>query len=87
MRSILPPLICFAVYSLHSCEKNADPVIPTNSFYFTSFESLSESSWNRYSSEDTLHCLQGDTLHLELISGGLLASAMRIDQIEISEVE
>lgn len=49
--------------------------------------SVSESSWTRYQCEDTLHCSKGDTLVLDLISGGFLPSAILIDQLEIMELE
>lgn len=168
MRSLLILVMILPVFSLLSCEKYADPVIPVDSFYFTSFESssdtagwygissenrvedapsvggrysveisggcviphayysflpltedcnfvlkcwgknlsnggsvslitenysgaihisVSESSWTSYQSEDTLHCLSGDTLRLQLISGGLISSTMLVDQIELSTVE
>jgi len=38
-------------------------------------------------SEDTLHCAAGSILVLELNSGGIISSAMRVDQIEITEVD
>ena len=49
--------------------------------------SVSESVWTNYISEDTLHCMPGNTLMLELNSGGIISSAMLIDQIEITEVD
>ena len=49
--------------------------------------SVTEPGWTAYESEDTLFCAAGSTLILELNSGGLLSSAMRVDQLEISEVE
>jgi hypothetical protein len=48
---------------------------------------VSESEWTAYESEDTLFCTAGSTLILELNSGGIISSAMRVDQIEISDVE
>ena len=49
--------------------------------------SVSEPEWTEYICEDTLYCAAGSTLVLELFSGGIIASAMRIDQIEITEVD
>jgi len=49
--------------------------------------SVSEPEWTEYISEDTLHGTAGDTLVLELFSGGIISSAMRVDQIEITEVD
>jgi len=49
--------------------------------------SVSESLWTNYICEDTLHCIAGNTLRLELNSGGIISSAMLIDQIEITEVD
>jgi hypothetical protein len=49
--------------------------------------SISESAWTLYESEDTLHCVSGSTIILELNSGGIVTSSMRIDQLEISEVQ
>ena len=49
--------------------------------------SVSEPDWTAYMSEDTLHCAAGSILVLELNSGGIISSAMRVDQIEITEVD
>lgn len=49
--------------------------------------SVTEAEWTAYESEDTLHCMAGNILRLELVSGGFLGSAMRVDQIEITEVD
>jgi len=49
--------------------------------------SVSEASWTKYISEDTLHCAAGSVLVLELNSGGIISSAMLVDQIEITEVD
>lgn len=49
--------------------------------------SVSEPEWTKYISEDTLHGTAGDTLILELFSGGIISSAMRVDQIEITKVD
>ncbi len=49
--------------------------------------SVQETSWTYYSSEDTLHYVAGSRLRIELNSGGIMASAMRVDQLEISKVD
>lgn len=49
--------------------------------------SVSEPEWTEYIGEDTLNCAAGVTLVLELFSGGIISSAMRVDQIEITEVD
>ena len=49
--------------------------------------SVSETSWTDYISKDTLHCLTGSSLILELISGGLKPSSMLVDLIEITKVD
>ena len=49
--------------------------------------SISESAWTKYICEDTLDCIAGNNLMLELNSGGIISSAMLVDQIEISEVD
>jgi len=49
--------------------------------------SVSEPDWTRYECEDTLSCKAGSTVILELNSGGILSSAMRVDQLEISELK
>lgn len=48
---------------------------------------VSETEWTEYVSEDTLHCTAGCILRLELNSGGIMASAMRVDQIEITALD
>ena len=49
--------------------------------------SVTEMSWTSYICEDTLHCIAGSSLRLELNSGGILPSSMLVDQIEISKVD
>ena len=49
--------------------------------------SVSELEWTAYVSEDTLHCAAGSSMILELNSGGIMSSAMRVDQLEITEVD
>jgi len=49
--------------------------------------SITESLWTKYICDDTLHCNAGDELQLELNSGGIISSAMLVDQIEITEVD
>jgi hypothetical protein len=48
--------------------------------------SVSEPEWTEYICEDTINCPAGSTLILELFSGGIISSAMRVDQIEITEL-
>jgi len=48
--------------------------------------SVSDPDWTFYVCEDTLSCKAGSTLILELNSGGIFSSAMRVDQLEISEL-
>ena len=49
--------------------------------------SITETSWTNYICEDTLHCTAGNTVMLELNSGGIISSTMLVDQIEITEVD
>jgi hypothetical protein len=48
--------------------------------------SVSELSWNKLISKDTLHCTPGSSLILEFVSGGLIGSSMLVDIIEITKV-
>lgn len=48
---------------------------------------VQETSWTYYNCEDTLQYVAGSRLRIELNSGGIIGSAMRIDQLEISKVE
>jgi len=49
--------------------------------------SVSESSWTKLVSNDTLHCTTGSSLILEFVSGGFLESSMLVDLIEITKVD
>lgn len=48
---------------------------------------VQETSWTYYSCEDTLHYVAGSRLRIELNSGGIMASAMRVDQLEITKLD
>ncbi len=49
--------------------------------------SVSETSWTNYISNDTLSCPAGNSLILQINSGGFMSSAMLVDLIEIAKVE
>jgi hypothetical protein len=46
---------------------------------------ISDSLWTSYHSSDSLFCAANDTLHLELISGGIVANSMLIDMLEVAQ--
>ena len=48
---------------------------------------VSEPAWTFYQSEDTLYVQRGERLRLTMNSGGIIASAMLVDLLEIKEVE
>ncbi len=48
--------------------------------------SVSETSWTNYISNDTLNCPAGNSLILQLNSGGFMSSAMLVDLVEIVKV-
>jgi hypothetical protein len=48
--------------------------------------SITDSVWTSYISADTLFCPAGDSLHIEMTSGGIVASAMLVDLLEIRKV-
>jgi hypothetical protein len=48
--------------------------------------SITDTVWTAYASGDTLFCPAGDSLHIEMMSGGILASAMLVDLLEIRSV-
>ncbi len=45
--------------------------------------SVQETVWTRYRSASRIHCRPGDTLVLDLISGGIIYGAMRVDLLEV----
>jgi hypothetical protein len=45
--------------------------------------SVQETVWTRLAPMRRLACLPGDTLVLELMSGGIVYSAMRVDLLEV----
>jgi hypothetical protein len=47
---------------------------------------VSDTLWTLYRSSDFLACAANDTLELEMISGGIIYSAMLIDNLEICRV-
>jgi hypothetical protein len=47
---------------------------------------INDTTWTRYQSADELFCPAGDTLSLELTSGGFIGSSMLIDLIEVVRV-
>jgi hypothetical protein len=49
--------------------------------------SITDTVWTSYRSPDTLFCPAGDSLRIAMTSGGIVASAMRVDIIEIWEVQ
>ncbi len=48
-----------------------------------SYIQIRDTSWTYYVSPDTLLCIEGDTIELAMYSGGLISSAMLVDNIEI----
>jgi hypothetical protein len=48
--------------------------------------SIADTAWISYSSNDTLFCPAGESLHIEMSSGGIVASAMLVDLLEIRKV-
>lgn len=47
------------------------------------FVVVADTSWTMYQSSDTLFVSAGDSLHIEMSSGGFIYSAMLVDQLEI----
>jgi hypothetical protein len=56
---------------------------PSKSIYC----SIRDSAWTHYESTDSIFCASGDTLHLELVSGGIVTNSMLIDMIDITLME
>ena len=48
---------------------------------------VTDTSWMKYRSSGTLNCSANDTLELEMASGGIIFSAMLIDNLEIQKVQ
>lgn len=48
---------------------------------------ITDSVWTHYESTDSLFCARNDTLHLELMSGGIVPSSMLIDMLEVATVK
>ncbi len=48
--------------------------------------SVSDTVWTRYRSTAAISCRAGDTLILEMMSGGIVYSAMRVDLVEVRAV-
>jgi hypothetical protein len=48
---------------------------------------ISDSVWTSYKSNDSLFCALGDTLCLELISGGLVQGSMLVDLITAKQIK
>ena len=48
--------------------------------------SVSDTTWTFYQSPDTLFCPAGDTLRIEMSSGGIVNSAMLVDQLEVCAI-
>ena len=47
---------------------------------------VSDTTWAAYQSRDTLFVPAGDSLHIEMSAGGIIYSAMLVDQLEVVEV-
>lgn len=45
--------------------------------------SVTDTAWTRYEVSAPVHVMAGDTLRLELMSGGIVYGAMRVDLIEV----
>lgn len=48
---------------------------------------ITDSAWTYYESADSIFCASGDTLHLELISGGDIFNAMLIDLVKVTKIK
>lgn len=49
--------------------------------------SVQDTVWTRYRASAAIPCRPGDTLILEMMSGGIVYSAMRVDLVEVRGVE
>jgi hypothetical protein len=45
--------------------------------------SVTDTVWTRYEASASVDCRSGDTLRLELMSGGIVYGAMRVDLLEV----